>query len=331
MKPVSMGVALLCLFAPTGSTFLIWALYHFHLESKRSARRRKHTMGIVRPAASESRNRLGTKSFIIAVMPILVATNVIGQSKGSPPTPRNGQTDALEKKVEGLEQELQEVKARLRALRASEAIATEPTTSPATSQTATYSAAAAEMPNVSASTLREVAAVPVAASPVATEQTVKPAPAPKSESSLLPGQLPGGVTLNYTFDGYYGYDFNHPIGRVQYLRAYDVLSNAFSVNQAGIVMDMLPDVAGGRRYGFRLDLQYGQATETLQGNTANESRPEIYRNIFQAYGTYVVPLGKGLTVDFGKWASSLGVESNYTKDQMNYTRSYWFTYLPFYP
>ena len=62
----------------------------------------------------------------------------------------------------------------------------------------------------------------------------------------------------------------------------------------------------------------------------NEPRPEIYRNIFQAYGTYVVPLGTGLTVDFGKWGSSLGMEGNYTKDQMNYSRSYLFNYLPFY-
>lgn len=189
----------------------------------------------------------------------------------------------------------------------------------------------AEMASVSASRLsEEVAAIPVAAVPVVSAQAATPAPSPKSESSLLPGELPGGVSLNYTFDGYYGYDFDHPIGRVQYLRAYDVLSNAFSINQAGIVLDMLPDVAGGRRYGFRLDLQYGQATETLQGNPANEPRPDIYRNIFQAFGTYVVPLGSGLTVDFGKWASSLGIEGNYTKDQMNYTRSYWFAYLPFY-
>ncbi len=142
--------------------------------------------------------------------------------------------------------------------------------------------------------------------------------------------MPGGATLNYYFDGYYGYDFNHPIGRVQYLRAYDVLSNAFSLNQAGIVLDLDPNVEEGRRYGVRLDLQFGQATETLQGNPANEPRPEIYRNIFQAYGTYVFPVGRGLTVDFGKWASSIGIEGNYTKDQMNYTRSFWFNYLPFY-
>jgi hypothetical protein len=149
-------------------------------------------------------------------------------------------------------------------------------------------------------------------------------------ASGLPTQLPGGATLNYAFDGYYDYDFNHPIGRVQYLRAYDVLSNAFSINQADVVFALDPDVAAGRRYGVRLDLQFGQATETLQGNPVNEPRPEIYRNIFQVYGTYVVPLGKGLTVDVGKWASSLGIEGNYTKDQVNYSRSFYFNYLPFY-
>jgi hypothetical protein len=146
----------------------------------------------------------------------------------------------------------------------------------------------------------------------------------------VPTQLPGGATLNFAFDGYYDYDFNHPIGRVQYLRAYDVLSNAFSINQADVVLALDPDVAAGRRYGVRVDLQFGQATETLQGNPANEPRPEIYRNIFQAYGTYVAPLGRGLTVDVGKWASSLGIEGNYTKDQVNYSRSFFFDYLPFY-
>ena len=148
--------------------------------------------------------------------------------------------------------------------------------------------------------------------------------------SALPTQLPGGATLNYAFDGYYDYDFNHPIGRVQYLRAYDVLSNAFSINQADVVFALDPDVTAGRRYGVRLDLQFGQATATLQGNPANEARPDIYRNIFQAYGTYVVPVGKGLTLDFGKWASSLGIEGNYSKDQINYSRSFYFDYLPFY-
>jgi hypothetical protein len=102
------------------------------------------------------------------------------------------------------------------------------------------------------------------------------------------------------------------------------------LNQADVVLENAPDPENGKRYGARLDLQFGQATESLQGNPANEPRPDIYRNIFQAYGTYVFPVGKGLTVDFGKFASSLGIEGNYTKDQINYSRSFWFDYLPFY-
>jgi Putative beta-barrel porin-2, OmpL-like. bbp2 len=139
-----------------------------------------------------------------------------------------------------------------------------------------------------------------------------------------------GTTTNVSLDGYYAYNFNHPIGRVNLLRSYDVLSNAFSLNQASVMFEHAPEGAAGKRFGLRLDLQFGQATATLQGNPANEPRPDIYRNIFQAYGTYVVPLGHGLTVDFGKWGSSLGMEGNYSKDQINYSRAYWFDFLPFY-
>jgi hypothetical protein len=138
------------------------------------------------------------------------------------------------------------------------------------------------------------------------------------------------TTINIGLDGYYEYNFNAPVGRVNLLRTYDVLSNSFSLNQASVIFDHAPDVADGRRFGGRLDLQFGQATATSQGNPQNEPRPEIYRNIFQAYGTYIVPVGRGLDVDFGKWASSIGIEGNYTKDQMNYSRSFWFDYLPFY-
>jgi hypothetical protein len=165
----------------------------------------------------------------------------------------------------------------------------------------------------------------------------KPAPASVKPPSGTPPPAPaaapdalGGTTLNFLIDTFYGYNFNAPIGRANRLRAYDVLSNSFSINQAGVVLEHAPDVAKGRRWGARLDLQWGLATQTLQGNTINEPRPEIYRNIFQAYGTYIAPLGKGLKLDFGKWASSLGIEGNYTQDQMNYSRSYWFNFLPFY-
>jgi hypothetical protein len=138
------------------------------------------------------------------------------------------------------------------------------------------------------------------------------------------------TTINLGLDTYYAYNFNAPIGRVNFLRAYDVLSNEFSLNQASVILEHAPNLTAGRRWGARLDLQFGQATDTLQGNPSNEPRPQIYRNIFQAYGTYVLPVDKGVNVDFGKWSSSLGIEGNYTKDQIDYSRSYWFYFLPFY-
>lgn len=137
-----------------------------------------------------------------------------------------------------------------------------------------------------------------------------------------------GTTLNFLIDGYYGYNFNAPVGRVNLLRAYDVSSNSFSINQADFVVEHLPTAE--QRMGGRVDLMFGQATETLQGSSVNEQRPQVWRNLFQAYGSYLAPVGSGLQVDFGKWASALGAEGNYTKDQVAYSRSYSFNYLPFY-
>ncbi len=167
----------------------------------------------------------------------------------------------------------------------------------------------------------------------AVEARVAPPPdpprSPTGDSSSIPG-FAAGTTMNVLLDGYYQYNFNNPIGRVNLLRAFDSSSNNFTLNQAAVAIERAADPAQGRRFGVRLDLMFGQATESLGGNPANEPRTAPYRNIFQAYGTYVVPLGTGLNVDFGRFASSLGMEGSFTKDQINYTRSLLFTALPFY-
>ena len=159
-------------------------------------------------------------------------------------------------------------------------------------------------------------AAPVAASsPAATQNTLT---------------FADGTTLNFNLDGYYGYNFNHPIGRANVLRANDALADNFTLNQADVIFERAPDASAGRRFGLRLDLMFGEQTDVYQGSILNEPRPEIYRNIFQAYGSYVFPVGSGLQVDFGKFASPIGFEGNYTKDQLNYSRSFWFNFLPGY-
>lgn len=137
--------------------------------------------------------------------------------------------------------------------------------------------------------------------------------------------------LGIALEGYYQYDWNKPRDRVIPLRAYDTRANMFGIQQLAVVMEVPPAVGEGRRYGIRADLQFGQATETVQGSSANEPRPEVYRNLWQAYGTYVLPLGsRGLQTDFGKFASILGYETNYAKDNQAFSRSFLFDFLPFY-
>lgn len=208
---------------------------------------------------------------------------------------------SLEQEVSDLQAIVAKLQARVDELEKRVPTNEQPTSSPVVQQSPAQSAAPAGQQNVSATTAQPTTNI-----------------------------LPAGSTINFLLDAYYGYNFNQPIGRVNLLRAYDVLSNAFSISQADVIFENAPDPDEGKRFGLRLDLQLGQATQTLQGNSANEPRPDIYRNIFQAYGTYVAPVGKGLTIDIGKFASPLGYEGNYTKDQINYSRSFWFDFLPFY-
>jgi Putative beta-barrel porin-2, OmpL-like. bbp2 len=263
----------------------------------------------------------------------------------------NGKEDHadLERRVETLEAEVAELK---RLLKANASLAAMPGSgveaSTSASGTVVSISTSANATAASAPTENSVAANPSAANPgsgnPANPGAVTPGTSTASGSagSATTDTSASAVadrkvldffrdtTVNLGLDGYYAYNFNAPVGRVNLLRAYDVLSNNFNLNQASVIFDHEPSVSAGRRFGARLDLQYGQATDTLQGNPANEPRPQIYQNIFQAYGTYVVPLGSGLTVDFGKWSSSLGIEGNYTKDQMNYSRSFYYDFLPFY-
>ncbi len=265
--------------------------------------------------------------FLLLCAPLLSAQSAAANAS----TGASSVADPRSQEIHDLRAELARIAARLDALEKDQ-----PTPAAAAAQPAAAAAVVPSLlPSVSATSATSASAPPpTSAGTTATAgNSAPPQPSTSPTPSILaalPTNLPGGATLNYAFDGYYEFNSNHPPGRVNDLRAYDVLSNAISINQADIIFALDPDLEKGRRYGVRLDLQFGQATDTLQGNPNNEARPNIYQNIFQVYGTYVVPVGSGLNLDFGKWASSLGIEGNYTKDQLNYTRSFYFYFLPFY-
>jgi hypothetical protein len=233
---------------------------------------------------------------------LIIGCGSLGVAQQLPPPSSAQRTEEIQQ----LRLELQKLSTRLDLLESEESGAAQ---------------AASPIPNSSTS----VSTVELKPSPTNTPPTV---PVTAQDQATL--SFFRATTLNFGLDSYYAYNFNHPIGRVNQLRAYDISSNSFSINQASVMVEHLPVASPGQRFGGRIDLQFGQATETLQGSSANELRPQVWRNLFQAYGSYLAPVGSGLQMDFGKWASSLGVEGNYTKDQINYSRSYLFNYLPFY-
>ena len=277
---------------------------------------------------------------LLALVLLLLLFTPIALCQAAPSGSGTTTPDARTQEIQQLRAELARLSARLDALEGSQPGAANPAASasapslaavPGAPATVAASVPEASAPGTSAPLVLSSTAPPTAAaSSPAGSPVSPPPPLTETKAAIIPNRLPGGATLNYTFDGYYEYNFNQPPGRVNDLRAYDVLSNTISLNQAAILLELAPDLEQHRRYGLRLDLQFGQATDTLQGNPANEPRPDIYRNIFQAYGTYILPVGKGLNLDVGKWSSSLGIEGNYTKDQLNYTRAFFFYYLPFY-
>jgi len=139
-----------------------------------------------------------------------------------------------------------------------------------------------------------------------------------ASSSFLDKLNPSG-----SIDVYYGYNFNDPDSRTNQLRNFDVNSNQFSLNLAKFSLEYLPDPLG-----FRVDFMFGDAAKIV-----NSSEPggSLYQYLEQAYASYKAPVGKGLTIDFGKFVTQNGAEVIESKDNWNYSRSLLFSYaIPYY-
>jgi len=155
--------------------------------------------------------------------------------------------------------------------------------------------------------------------------------AKKNESTL---SFFRNVELSGIIDAYYLYNGNKPDAGVGTTgRAFDVSHNNFSLNLAKLTLEKKNDL--GNRLGFRLDFAFGPTAERIQ-SVYDRSRVidgvgfDATKHLLQAYASYVAPVGKGLTIDFGKFTTPVGAEVIETKDNFNYSRSFLFTYGPYY-
>lgn len=127
-------------------------------------------------------------------------------------------------------------------------------------------------------------------------------------------------------DTYYGYNFNRPAGDAQ-LRNFDTKHNQFAFNLAELALEKKSTPES--RLGFRMDLNFGPATETV--HALEPGGGEVFKHLQQGYLSYLVPAGDGLQIDVGKFVTPHGAEVIETKDNWNYSRSLLFALaIPYY-
>jgi hypothetical protein len=125
-------------------------------------------------------------------------------------------------------------------------------------------------------------------------------------------------------DTYYGYNFNRPASRKNSLRNFDFNHNQFSLNLLEFAMEKKAEPVG-----FRFDLNFGDTAKWV--HSVEPGGSDVYQYVQQAYFSYKAPMGKGLTIDFGKFVTQHGAEVIETKDNWNYSRSILFSWaIPYY-
>jgi Putative beta-barrel porin-2, OmpL-like. bbp2 len=167
------------------------------------------------------------------------------------------------------------------------------------------------------------AATPPAAAmkPAPTE----PSPAPAPTSAPWYSQ----ITWNAFVSASYTWNFNNPLSKINKIRAMDYDHNSFRVDTAELVLQKAVSNPGD--FGFRTDVVYGAtavigAARGLFRDPVTGVAQQI--DLQQAFVSYIVPVGHGLRVDFGKFVTNVGAEylDGYDGYNDNFSRSILFNW-----
>jgi hypothetical protein len=168
-----------------------------------------------------------------------------------------------------------------------------------------------------------------------------PAAAPADSKVTLAGLL-GPTTISGMGDVYYGYNYNHPNDNQSGFRFFDGPTNGFGFNMAELIVDKAPDATStDSRLGYHIAAGYGNAadiinctdpagvTPSFAGSGDDSTCSNFY--LKEAYGSYLAPIGKGLTIQVGKFVTPVGNEVIETNGNWNYSRGLLFYYaIPYF-
>jgi len=141
------------------------------------------------------------------------------------------------------------------------------------------------------------------------------------------------ITINAFASASYTWNFNNPANNINQIRAFDYEHNSFRIDAAEIVVQKA--VANRGDFGFRIDVAMGAVAKVAAARGLFRDPATGVAGDFdlqQAFGSYIVPLGKGLRIDAGKFVTPVGAEfiDGYDGYNDNFSRSLLFTWaIPF--
>lgn len=143
----------------------------------------------------------------------------------------------------------------------------------------------------------------------------------------LPSGL-AGVNLSGFVDTTYTYNFNEPETNVNSLRVFDTRSNGFLINNAQLALEK--PVSAESPVGFKTELMFGTDAEVVGGVTGGFGGTTNEIELQEGYAQYLAPVGNGLDLKAGKFATLAGAEVIEAKDNWNISRSFLFGFaIPF--
>jgi len=156
------------------------------------------------------------------------------------------------------------------------------------------------------------------------------AEAESGTSSSLPGWLEE-IEFHAFLSLGFVHDFNEPESEVISQRFFDFKHDEFRVDDFQLSVLKSVDETGDA--GFRVDFDVGaNIPDVIQSAGLFDDADGEDIDIRQAFVTYVAPFGEGLTIDFGKYITHMGLEviEGWPGFNDNYSRSYDFSFaIPF--
>jgi hypothetical protein len=141
------------------------------------------------------------------------------------------------------------------------------------------------------------------------------------------------VTFNGLVSTSYGINANRPDSRSNQFRVFDQAAESFQIDVAELAIQKNPVAAG--EAGFSLHLTAGSAVPRVTASAGlfrDDQGGAQDIDIHQALACYILPVGSGIRIDFGKHVTHLGYEVIEGYDGVNdqATRSFLFGYsIPF--